>query len=117
MAERRERAAESEQASKLWEEKKRATQWMSSSRPATPRPAWRPARTLHRVPETWLSRIQSSRKLSLNKQQLDCDERYSQDSFSSCASTDSRETDNHTGTMKTVQVCCRTLKYLCTCDK
>lgn len=99
----------------------------------TPRPTWCPARTLHSVPSHRLSRIQTSRKKSLSS--LRAQHSYSLDSFAGSESVSSATSEggseaelsrasssgqdnaaHSTGTLKTVQVCCKTLKYWCNCD-
>ena len=142
MAEKKERAVEGDQALRNWEERKKSGQGINRSMVATPRPAWCPARTLHNVPTSRLSRIQSSRKLSLSMAgggRCKDEDVYRQDSFlsvedtvSSCSDSGNREAGwsggsssqsesaaeaDQTGTLKTVQVCCKTLKYFCICDK
>ena len=121
------------------------TQDRARDRPETsaPRPAWCPARTMHHVPSNRLSRIQTSRRQSLSSRQTqtqanEAEDTYSLDSFPGSEVVSSEESEgsrqgettgdsssghftsdsaaNRTGTLKTVQVCCRTLKYWCTCS-
>ena len=143
-AEAAEKTRKAEKSSKAREERNSYLQRLSRTRAesATPRPAWCPARSLHCVPSPRLCRIQTTRKQFLSSQKTratECDERYSLDSFSLVESVSSseesegeREADmsrgssgghltpdsaaNCTGTLKTVQVCCKTLKYWCNCD-
>ena len=115
-----ERAMESKQAFKAWNEKKRTSLHTAKITPQSSpaRPAWCPARSLHRVPSLRLSGIQSSRKLSFTRhhRQEMVAESYSQDSFSSDSGSGCSCRENSTGTLKTVQVCCKTLEYWCICD-
>lgn len=117
------RAEESDRACKAWLAKKKK---LRSPRSQPDRkPAWCPARTLNTVPPHRLTRIRLSRRQSLSSQQGD---NYSVDSFSSegdasdpgsqadLNSTTPDSSMNCTGTVKTVKVCCKTLKYLCNCD-
>lgn len=119
------RAEESDRACKAWLAKKVQGSRMRS-RP-DPKPAWCPARTLYTVPRHRLTRIQSSRRQSSSSRQTQAEEdNYSLDSFSGAedVSKSGSEIDmtpdssiNCTGTVKTVKVCCKTLKYLCSCEK
>ena len=136
-----EKVRKAEKESKAREERKRHLRRLSRTRAesATPRPAWCPARTLHSVPSPRLCRIQTTREQFLSSQKpqvTECEERYSQDSFSVAESTSSEESGgereaemssssghvpsdsaaNCTGTLKTVQVCCKMLEYWCNCD-
>ena len=143
-AEAAEKIRKAEKSSEAREERNRYLQRLSRTRAesSTPRPAWCPARTLHSVPSPRLCRIQTTRKQFLSSRKTwgtECDERYSLDSFSLAESISNsedsegeREADmsrgssgghltsdsaaNYTGTLKTVQVCCKTLKYWCNCD-
>ena len=124
------RAEESDRACNAWLAKKKKLRKEDSLRSQPdPKPAWCPARTLHTVPPHRLTRIQFSRRQSLSSQPTEAGDNYSVDSFSSAEddaadpgsqadlnSTTPDSSMNCTGRVKTVKVCCKTLKYLCNCD-
>lgn len=120
------RTEESDRARKAWLVKKRRRKEDRTRSQPGPKPAWCPARTLHTVPSHRLTRIQLSRRQSLSLQQTEAEDNYSLDSFSSDESEPESQADvnsttpdtstNCTGTVKTVKVCCKTLKYLCNCE-
>lgn len=127
-ARKKERILESEKVSKEWNKKKSFQQANTTCQTiTTPRLAWCPARSLSSVRPNRIQR-QSTMNTTTTDHVTGKEERckstsYSQDSFSSeCISEpdDSGEEDGHnnintTGTLKTVQVCCKTLEYWCNC--